>query len=87
MATHQSGVCLQRHLKVLFVELLKRNKESFTVQLSLIDLFVKNSRRSLDMMRRVSSDTRHSLTKKILALVGASIECRAQGGEFCNDVT
>ncbi len=64
MMPHQSGVPLKRHLKVLFMGLLKSDKESFLVPLLLIDLLVKNAHRSLDMMRLVSSETHQLWTKK-----------------------
>jgi hypothetical protein len=58
--TRQRGVSLMRHLKVLVTKLLKHNKQSFTVPLSLVDLFVGNARKSLNMMRQFSTETRHS---------------------------
>ncbi len=87
MMPGQSGVSLIRHLKVLFVGLLKCNKQSFLVPLLLVDFLVENAHRSLDTARQVSTKTLHLQNKKN----SGSCRCLQReprvGHSFCNDVT
>jgi hypothetical protein len=87
MTSRQSRESLMRHLKVLVAELLKRNKQSFLAPLLFVDLLVESTRRSLNMMRQESLETRNSCAKKKSGSCGCVQRNSLVGRSFCDDVT